>query len=83
MATLSSDTSPDAERVLIDTLRRMAPWRKLELLDDAVRTTRELVLCGLRSRYPQATADELRLRWLHLLLGAELATRAYGPLPGP
>jgi hypothetical protein len=39
-------------------------------------------LSGLRQRYPQATPEELR-RLADLLLGPELAARAYGPLPEP
>jgi hypothetical protein len=81
MQTLSRDTSPDAERVQLELLRRMPPWRKLELVGAMTRTVYALLLAGLRERYPRATERELRLRRAALVLGRDLATRVYGPLP--
>jgi Arc/MetJ family transcription regulator len=46
-------------------------------MNQAVRT---LALSGLRERYPEATPKELRRRLADLLLGEDLAARAYGPL---
>jgi hypothetical protein len=43
-------------------------------------TVRTLALSGLRQRYPEATPQELRRRLADLLLGPDLAARAYGPL---
>ena len=48
MSALFPDTTPTAERVPIELLRRAPAWRKLQLvgqLDDTVRT---LALSGLR-----------------------------------
>jgi hypothetical protein len=75
-----SDTHPDAERVLIELMREAPAWRKLALVAQMNETVRVLLLSGLRERYPQATPDELRRRLADLLLGPELAARAYGPL---
>jgi len=47
-------------------------------MNEMVRT---LAFSGLCQRYPQATPDELRCRWADLILGPDLAARAYGPLP--
>jgi len=74
------DTSPDAERVLLDLLRKAPPWRKLELVGQLNETVRTLALSGLRLRHPQAGPEELRRRLAGMLLGEELATRVYGPL---
>jgi hypothetical protein len=41
-------------------------------------TMRTLALSGLRQRHPEATPQELR-RLADLLLGPDLAARAYGP----
>lgn len=79
--TLSPDTDPDAERVQIEIFRRMPAWRKVQLVEDANRTARQLALAGLRHRHPEAGPDELRRRLFGLFLGEELATRVYGPLP--
>jgi len=78
MATLSSDTHPDAEKVQLELLRRMPPWRKLELMEGMTRTVYCLLLAGLRERFPQATREELRLELATLVLGPDLAARAYG-----
>jgi len=81
MTALSPDTSPEAERVQIELVRRAPTWRKLHLLAQMNSALRTLALSGLRERYPQATPEELRRRLADLWLGPELAARVYGPLP--
>jgi len=81
MSALFPDTSPDAERVLIDLLRRASVHQRFEMLDQMNSTVRELALMGLRARHPGATDAQLRRYLADLLLGPELAARAYGPLP--
>jgi hypothetical protein len=76
-----SDTSPEAERVLIELMRQAPVWRRLEIVGEMNETVRLLILSGLRQRHPDATPDELRRRMADILLGPELAARAYGPLP--
>ena len=66
--------------MLIGLLRQAPPWRKLHMVGQLNLTVRALALSGLRRRHPEATPDELRRRLAHLLLGADLAARAYGPL---
>jgi hypothetical protein len=77
----SSDTSRAAERVLFDLARQAPAWRKVELMGEMYRTVCDLALSGLRERYPHSPASELRRRLADMLLGSELARRAYGPLP--
>ena len=79
MVTSSPDTSPEAEAVMLEVLRRMPPWRRLELLDDACRMTRELARAGLRRRHPTADPQVIDRLLMDLLLGEELAELAYGP----
>ena len=76
-----SDTSPEAERVLIEMMRQAPVWRRLEIVGEMNATVRLLILSGLRQRHPGATPEELRRRMADILLGPELAARAYGPLP--
>ena len=45
------------------------------------RTVQMLALTGLRQRYPGDTPAPRRRRRADLLLGPELAARAYGPPP--
>ena len=59
----------------------MSAARRLEIVEDANSSARLLALSGLASRHPRASREELYLRLFHLVLGPELATRAYGPLP--
>lgn len=81
MTQVFPDTPPETERVLFAMLRNMPPWRKLEMVAQLNQAGRELALAGLQTRYPAATQDELHRRLADILLGAELATRVYGPVP--
>ena len=81
MSTLSDDTHPDVERLQIERLREMPPWRKLVLMAEMSESVRTLALAGLRQRHPGDTPAQLRRRLADLLLGPELAARAYGPAP--
>lgn len=80
MSVLFSDTSPEAEKVLIDLLRKAPAWRKLEMVGQLNETVRTLALCGLRQRFPDASPEELKRHLADLLLGEELAARVYGPI---
>lgn len=77
---LFTDTSPEAEKTLLAIYRAMPPWRKLELVDDAIRTGRQLALAGLRLRHPTDSPERLRRRLMDLVLGESVATDVYGPL---
>lgn len=81
MSALSPDTPPEIERLQIERLRQMPSWRKMALLADMGHTVQTLALAGLRQRYPGDTPAQRRRRLADLLLGSELAARAYGPLP--
>jgi len=80
MSDLFPDTRPEAEYVLVKLLRQAPPWRKLEMVGQMNQMLHTLAISGLRQRYPQATEKELRRHLADLLLGPELAARAYGSL---
>jgi hypothetical protein len=80
MRTLAEDTHPEAERVLIELLRRATPARKLAMVLDANRTSHLLALAGLRERHPGESPGRLRRRLADLWLGPSLAAQAYGPI---
>lgn len=80
MRTLAEDTSPEAERVLIELWRRATPARKFAMILSANRTGRVLATAGLRARFPKETPVQVRRRFADLWLGPELAAKAYGPL---
>jgi hypothetical protein len=77
----SADTSPDVQNMQIERLRQMPPWRKMTLMAEMGQTVRTLAMAGLRQRNPDDTPVQRRRRMADLLLGPELAARAYGPLP--
>lgn len=80
MSTLSRDTSPEAERIQIELLRQMPPWRKMELINQLTQMWYDLALTGLRHRHPEASDEELHRRLADRMLGSDLATQVYGPL---
>lgn len=78
MKPLSSDTSPDAQRVMYQLLRDVPTGKKIELTFDLIETTRLLVLAGLRQRFPDADSDELQRRFISKLLPRTAVIEAYG-----
>jgi hypothetical protein len=79
VSTLFPDTSLEAEQLLLSLLREAPAWRKLEMVDEMNRTVRTFAAVGLKERYPDAGVAELNRRLADLLLGPDLAARAYGP----
>jgi hypothetical protein len=76
--TLAEDTSPEAQRVLIELWREATPARKFALVLDTTRSVQEFMLSGLRERHPNESPARLRRRFAELWLGPELARRVYG-----
>jgi hypothetical protein len=79
--TQSPDTSPEAERVLIELIRRTPTWRRLQLADHMSASVRQFCRAGLRSRHPKASEVDLRRHFADIQLGPELALKIYGPHP--
>ncbi len=80
MTTQLSDTHPKIERLQIELLRQLPPWRKFQMAADMYTTMKTLALVGLRERHPEANEEELRRRLTELLLGPELATWVYNKM---
>lgn len=72
-----SDTSEDAQRVLAEVFRRMSPAQKLEMVEEMSNNARELAPCGIRARHPEYGPDAVEHALHRLLLGDELADRAW------
>ena len=62
MKTQSPDTSPEAERVLLELLRHAPAWRKLCMVEDTNRFLKDLLMAGLRQRFPQDPPAVFRRR---------------------
>ncbi len=78
---LNRDTTPEAEAILFAYWRDAPAWEKWQRMGQLNHTARRLAVMGLRRRYPGASQMELQRRLADLLLGPELAARAYGPSP--
>ncbi len=72
------DTDPDAERVMIELLRTAPGWKKIEQVESMIEASRTLAMIGLRDRYPNASEEELRLRFAALVLDRETVIRVFG-----
>ena len=73
----TDDTDPEAERVLIEMLRRTPTWKRAEQLAGLIHARNVLILADLRRRYPDADAEELRKRLAARLLPREHVVRLY------
>lgn len=80
MSAYYSDTHPEMEALLARLLREAPPWRKMQMLVQLNAAARAVALAGLRRRHPNASEAELRRPLADLLLGEELAAKAYGEL---
>ena len=78
MKTLSEDTTPEAEAVLLSLLREAPVWKRLQMIDQMYETLRLLVLADLRRNYPDAGDDELKRRLIARSLSRKDVMAAYG-----
>ena len=78
MKPLSSDTSLDAQRKQFELMRRLTPEQRLSMAFAITDATRQLVLADLRHRFPQASDDEIRRRFIARVLPRRDVNRAYG-----
>jgi hypothetical protein len=75
---LFADTDEATERKLIELTRAMSDEKRLNLLFSMIETGRQLSLAGLKSRYPQASQEELKKRYAALVLDRETVMKIYG-----
>lgn len=73
-----SDTSPEAERVLVEGYRRMSPTQKLRRVASLNRALSTLAAARIRAQYGDVPEEEMRLRLAALRLGRETMVKAFG-----
>jgi hypothetical protein len=78
MKTLSQDTSPEAELVLLDLLRQAPVWKRLQMIDQLHETLRLLILADLRRQHPTAEEAEINRRLVARFLNREDVIAAFG-----
>ncbi|HKC64406.1 MAG TPA: hypothetical protein VKB86_12260 [Pyrinomonadaceae bacterium] len=76
--TETQDTTPEAERELIELTRQAPMWKRAEQLSNLIYARRVLILADLRRRYPNAGAHELHKRMAARLLPREDVIRMFG-----
>jgi len=78
MKTLSVDTTPEAEAVLLELLRRAPIWKRIKMVDDMYQSLRLLILADLRRSFPNANESEIRRRLTARFLSRSQIIAAYG-----
>ena len=78
MKALSPDTSPVAQKVHFQLMRRLPDWKRLELALELTEATRQLVMADICSRFSDITDEEIRRRFISRVLSREDVIRAYG-----
>ena len=75
---LFSDTDKKAERILVELARATPVWGKIQQVADATEASRAFALAGIKSRHPEASQEELKLRLAALALDRDTMIRVYG-----
>ena len=75
---LFRDTDEDAERLLVELARATPVWKKFQQVANATEACRAFAMAGIRSRYPDASEREIKLRLAALSLDRETMIRVYG-----
>jgi hypothetical protein len=81
-APLALDTSPEIERRQVESWRTMPASQKAATITGLTRAAYEMTRAGVRQRYPGASAREQFLRVALIVLGPDLAVRAYPDAAG-
>ncbi len=77
-----SDTSPEIEARMSALYAAMTPRQRVARALSLSQFTRQLTRAELRRRYPEASEDELKVRFAQRMLGDELALAVFGRIYG-
>jgi hypothetical protein len=69
-----TDTSPDALDVQLACFRALTPQERLQKMVASSRRGRDLAMAAIHAAEPRLSDQEVRLRYLALAYGEELAT---------
>jgi hypothetical protein len=78
MKTLSPDTSPEVERIMIEGYRQMSAGRKLQIMQDLINSANLLALGDIKRTHPEADWREIMLRLASRRIEPELMRKAFG-----
>ena len=82
MKTQSTDTSPEAEKIQLDLLRKASVARRFSLVRSLSNTTIQLARRAIRRTHPEADEQEVLLIFVETHYGKELADRLRIDLAG-
>lgn len=77
---LSRDTAPEVEHLQVARWRAMSPAEKAAIVTGLTQAAFEMAAAGVRHRHPGASSSELFFHLALVVLGPELARRAYPDL---
>ena len=78
MKPLSPDTTSQIQRKHYELMRNLSLERKLSMAFALTDATRQLVLADLKHRFPKASEEEIRRRFIARVLPRGDVIRAYG-----
>jgi hypothetical protein len=78
---LALDTSPDVERLQIEGWRRMSPAEKARTVTALTTAAIDMTMAGIRHRHPNESLESHKMRLAEILLGPDLAHRAFPDFP--
>lgn len=73
-----TDTTKEANKVLIDIYRKMSIADKAKRIFEAYQMGKMLAMAGLRQSHPEATEKEIWYLWAKQHLGEKLFNKVYG-----
>ena len=78
MNRLSADTTPEAQRMHYQMMSRLPASQRLALALKLTQAVRKLILADLGQRFPQASGEEIRRRFIARVLPRADVIRVYG-----
>jgi hypothetical protein len=79
MKTLSADTPPEIEEILLERYRQMTPFEKLMQVWELNQMAQQMAALRIQAQYgPGLSEHELRLRLAALWLDREMMIEAFG-----
>ena len=73
----SADTSPQAEEIQLEALRKMGPEKRLAAGVDLILASLDLVRAGIAARHPEYGREQRRLALIRTILPEALFIAAY------
>ena len=78
MKPLSPDTTPHVQQKHYEMMRILSPEQKLSMAFALTDATRQMVLADIKYRFPEASEQEIRRRFIARVLPRQDVIRAYG-----